>query len=166
MVFDINNFRNTLSGNRGKYKSAYQGYYNIINKDKYINKESVVAYRSLLEKKFIVFCDLSDKVHKWCYEPFDIEYFSIYDRKKHRYVIDFYVEFLNEDKILPTIIEVKYKKEIMMPQKTKNIKKYNEELEVFLKNASKIDAAKNFAKSNDINFLIVDEEMIDKLLNK
>ena len=163
MGFDINQFRNKITGNKGRYKSAYQGYYEIVNKDKYIGNEPIVAYRSLLEKKFAVYCDLSNNVHRWCYEPFDIEYFSLFDRKKHKYVIDFYAEFLNGDKIIPTIIEVKYKKEIQPPAQGKNVKKYNEELEVFLKNASKIEAAKEFAKANQINFLIVDEELIEKL---
>ena len=96
---------------------AYKGRYSPVNKEKYQGNPTNVIYRSLWERKFMKWCDLSESVIKWGSEETVVPYVSPLDNKIHRYFIDFYVQLRDKDGILKSyLVEVKPKK-YTKPQK-------------------------------------------------
>ena len=75
---------------------AYKGKYIPTNPHKYIGNQQNVIYRSLWERRFMVYCDTTDKVIKWASEEVTVKYISPLDRKWHKYYPDFYVELSNQ----------------------------------------------------------------------
>jgi hypothetical protein len=70
---------------------AYSGKYNPINPKKYKGDTSKVIYRSLWERKLMVYCDNTKSVLEWGSEEVIIPYVSPWDGKVHRYFPDFYM---------------------------------------------------------------------------
>ena len=88
-----------------------------INKEKYQGAPTNVIYRSLWERKFMKWCDLSESVIKWGSEETVVPYVSPLDNKIHRYFIDFYVQLRDKDGILKSyLVEVKPKKYTKPPK--------------------------------------------------
>ena len=155
-----------------KYKS-YKGWYKIINTQKFIKPldeymESTVfkdgnlfiQYKSKLEYIAFRFADLNPKIVKFSVEPFNIKYIKPLDNKEHRYYIDLFLEFQTGEKFL---VEVKSKAETHPPKKPKSFNartanNYKTALETYIVNTAKWKAVKNFAESNNMNFLILTED--------
>lgn len=145
----------------------YQGYYKPLNEDKYLGKPDEVIYRSSYERKFMEYCDKNHKILKWSSEPIGIPYISPIDNKTHTYYIDFWVKMLNaNDNIETVLIEVKPKKQLEKPvwqmkyKKLAKIKSYNKSLEMYITNVAKFSAAREFAKKNNMKFLIITEDFL------
>ena len=85
-----------------------------------------VIYRSLWERKFMVYCDTSDAIVEWGSEEIIIPYLSPWDGRFHRYFPDFYIKVRQADGSLKKmIIEVKPKKQCSPPKEPKRrTKKY------------------------------------------
>ena len=49
---------------------AYRGRYSPSNPKKYKGDPSNIIYRSLWERKFMVYCDMNDKIVEWGSEEF------------------------------------------------------------------------------------------------
>ena len=64
---------------------AYKGHFKPKNPTKYIGNPIHIMYRSLWERKFMVFCDSTKSVVRWGSEEVVIPYFSPIDKKFHRY---------------------------------------------------------------------------------
>ena len=60
---------------------AYKGRYSPVNKEKYQGNPTNVIYRSLWERKFMKWCDLSESVIKWGSEETVVPYVSPLDNK-------------------------------------------------------------------------------------
>ena len=56
---------------------AYSGKYKPLNPKKYVGNSSKVIYRSLWERKLMVYCDNNDKVLEWGSEEVIIPYLSL-----------------------------------------------------------------------------------------
>ncbi|BCU97182.1 MAG: hypothetical protein CM15mV15_1410 [uncultured marine virus] len=67
----------------GKFKPSYPG--------KYKGDPTNIIYRSLWERKFMVWCDRNINVEEWGSEEIIIPYISPVDGRVHRYFPDFYV---------------------------------------------------------------------------
>lgn len=142
------------------------GYYTIINENKYLqpldrhmNKELKPQYRSSWELIFYRYCDSNSTIAKWGVEPFPIEYISPIDLKKHRYYIDVFVEFTNGKKFL---VGIKPYKETLQPKppKTTSVRseiRYQKEIKTYLVNKAKWEAARVFAASKGLEFIIITE---------
>ena len=92
---------------------SYKGRYSPSYPQKYKGNPSNIIYRSLWERKFMVFCDLSENIVEWGSEEIAIPYRSPIDNRVHRYFPDFYVKLRETTgKIKKYIIEVKTKKQI------------------------------------------------------
>ena len=76
---------------------AYRGKYIPSNPKKYKGNPSNVIYRSLWERKLMVYCDRNEKVLEWGSEEIIIPYISPWDGKKHRYFPDFYMKVKQAD---------------------------------------------------------------------
>lgn len=89
---------------------AYSGRYNPTNPRKYRGDPDKIIYRSLWERRFMVYCDNTDEVLEWGSEEIIIPYISPLDGRMHRYFPDFYTKVRQRDgTIKKLLIEVKPK---------------------------------------------------------
>ena len=143
-----------------------QGYYELVYPEKYLqpldktmNKQILPQYRSSWELKFFKFCDSNPLVIKWGVEPFPIQYWSPVDNRMRRYFVDGYIEFKSGDRFL---VEIKPKSQTVPPKEPKrktpkSISKFNSDIETFLTNQAKWEAAKRFADERGLKFIILTE---------
>ena len=71
---------------------SYKGRYIPTNPKKYKGDPQNIIYRSLWERKFMVYCDTSKAILEWGSEEIIIPYISPWDNKVHRYFPDFYIK--------------------------------------------------------------------------
>ena len=80
---------------------SYKGRFKPKNYQKYKGDPTNIIYRSLWERKFMNYCDLTENVSEWQSEEFWIPYISPKDNRVHRYFPDFYIKTKNGDKVFP-----------------------------------------------------------------
>ncbi len=153
-----------------------QGYYKLINENKYISNPTQIIYRSSLERKFCDFVDKSSKILKWGSEVVSIPYKS-FDNKMHTYHMDFYIEIENKDNpngMDRILVEVKPHIESMMiinntpPKKPKkstptSLRNWEYALKEYMRNKYKWNAAQEYARIKNMKFVVVTEKTINKL---
>ena len=139
---------------------AYKGRYNPVNPKKYKGNSHNIIYRSLWERKFMVYCDTNDKVLEWGSEEIIIPYISPWDSKVHRYFPDFYIKVKQSNGNLKKfIIEVKPKKQTRPPKPVeRKTKRWINEVRTFGVNEAKWKHATKWCKDNDMEFKILTEE--------
>ena len=139
---------------------AYKGRYNPVNPKKYKGNPQNIIYRSLWERKFMVYCDTNDKVLEWGSEEIIIPYISPWDGKKHRYFPDFYIKVKQSSGNLKKfIIEVKPKKQTRPPKPVeRKTKRWIKEVRTFGINEAKWKHATKWCKDNNMEFKILTEE--------
>jgi hypothetical protein len=138
---------------------SYKGVYKPKNPQKYVGDATNIVYRSLWERKFMVFCDNNPSVVKWCSEEIAVPYLSPVDGKYHRYFVDFLVEFNTVKGNQIYLIEIKPKRQCKEPQKGKKAtRSYLKEMQTWKINNSKWTHAKNFAEKQNWHFKILTEE--------
>ena len=139
---------------------AYKGRYNPVNPKKYKGNSQNIIYRSLWERKFMVYCDTNDKVLEWGSEEIIIPYISPWDSKVHRYFPDFYIKVKQSSGNLKKfIIEVKPKKQTRPPKPVeRKTKRWIKEVRTFGINEAKWKHATKWCKDNDMEFKILTEE--------
>ena len=143
---------------------AYKGRYSPINKEKYQGNPTNVIYRSLWERKFMKWCDLSESVIKWGSEETVVPYVSPLDNNIHRYFIDFYVQLRDKDGILKSyLVEVKPKKYIKPPKTNpkRKTRAWFSEVKNWGVNEAKWKAAEEFAKDKNWQFIILTEDHLN-----
>ena len=88
---------------------AYKGRFYISNPLKYKGDPQRIIYRSLWERKFMVYCDIIVAILEWGSEEYIIPYLSPWDGRIHRYFPDFYIKVRQANgTIKKYIIEVNY----------------------------------------------------------
>ena len=139
---------------------AYKGRYNPVNPKKYKGNPQNIIYRSLWERKFMVYCDTNDKVLEWGSEEIIIPYISPWDSKVHRYFPDFYIKVKQSNGNLKKfIIEVKPKKQTRPPKPVvRKTKRWINEVRTFGVNEAKWKHATKWCEDNDMEFKILTEE--------
>ena len=139
---------------------TYKGRYNPVNPKKYKGNPQNIIYRSLWERKFMVYCDTNDKVLEWGSEEIIIPYISPWDSKVHRYFPDFYIKVKQSSGNLKKfIIEVKPKKQTRPPKPVeRKTKRWIKEVRTFGINEAKWKHASKWCKDNDMEFKILTEE--------
>lgn len=139
-------------------RKSYKGLYRPSYPNKYIGDPKKIVYRSLLERKFMRYCDLSDNVTQWASEELPIIYRSPIDRKIHRYFPDFIVKMKTGSKFM---IEIKPSRQCVKPKMPKRKTKYfmRESLE-YIKNQAKWSAAKVYCDDNNLEFKLITEKDI------
>ena len=140
---------------------SYKGRYRPSNPKKYKGDSSNIIYRSLWERKFMVYCDNQTKILEWGSEEIVLPYRSPIDNKVHRYFPDFYIKVKESNgKIKRYIIEIKPKKQTVEPKmKKKKTKGYIYEVYEYAKNQAKWKAAEEFCKDRmwEVKVLTEDE---------
>ena len=91
---------------------SYSGKFKPKNYKKYKGDPTKIFYRSLWERRFMVYCDNNPNIIEWGSEELIIPYISPLDKKPHRYFPDFYIKYVNGNgQTVREVIEVKPKKQ-------------------------------------------------------
>ena len=139
---------------------AYRGRYIPTYPKKYKGDPSNIIYRSLWERKFMVYCDRNDRILEWGSEEFFIPYRSPLDGKIHRYFPDFYVKVkTKQNTIKKWVVEVKPKAQTRPPRTPKRkTKKYITEVRNYAINDAKWKNAIEYCKDGNMEFIIITED--------
>ena len=138
---------------------SYKGKYYPSYPRKYKGDPTNIIYRSLWERKFMVYCDKNDRILEWGSEEIPLPYRSPIDNKVHRYFPDFYIKVQeNTGNIKRYLIEVKPHKQTQKPKKPKRqTKNYLREVYEYAKNQAKWKAADEFCKDRLWEFKVMTE---------
>ena len=138
---------------------SYSGKFKPKNYKKYKGDPTRIIYRSLLERRFMVWCDNNENVIEWGSEELQIPYKSPVDKRTHRYFPDFYIKVQeNTGRIKRYLIEVKPHKQTQKPKKPKRqTKNYLREVYEYAKNQAKWKAATEFCEDRLWEFKVMTE---------
>lgn len=135
---------------------AYRGLYKPTYPKKYVGDPKKIVYRSLLERRFMLYCDRNEDITNWASEEISIPYYNPIDRKVHRYYPDFIVRTSKGKKY---IIEIKPFKQTSQPKTPKRkTKSYLREQLEYVKNSAKWKAARKFCDDKGFEFKIMTEK--------
>lgn len=139
---------------------SYKGKYKLKNPEKYNGNPLNVIYRSLWERKYMVYCDTNDSILEWSSEEIVLPYRSPLDKKIHKYYPDFLVkEKLTDGSIKKYLIEIKPKKQTVPPSIPKRkTKGYIFEAMEYTKNQSKWEVAREWCADRGYEFKILTED--------
>ena len=139
---------------------SYKGKYYPSYPRKYKGDPTNIIYRSLWERKFMVYCDKNDNILEWASEEIAIPYRSPIDNRVHRYFPDFYMKVKERGgKIRRYVIEVKPAKQTKPPTKPKRqTKGYIREAYEYAKNQAKWKMAREFCADRQWEFKVVTEK--------
>ena len=139
---------------------SYKGKYYPSFPRKYKGDPTNIVYRSLWERKFMVYCDKNQNILEWASEEIAIPYRSTIDNRVHRYFPDFYMKVKETNgKIKNYVIEVKPAKQTKPPKKPKRqTKGYIREAYEYARNQAKWKMAKEFCADRQWEFKVVTEK--------
>ena len=139
---------------------SYKGKYYPSFPRKYKGDPTNIIYRSLWERKFMVYCDKNQNILEWASEEIAIPYRSPIDNRVHRYFPDFYMKVKETNgKIKNYVIEVKPAKQTNPPKKPKRqTKGYIREAYEYARNQAKWKMAKEFCADRQWEFKVVTEK--------
>lgn len=143
---------------------AYSGIYKPSNPKKYRGNPTRIIYRSMWEKKFMIFCDRTASIVEWGSEEIIIPYRCPTDGRVHRYYPDFYIKVLTkEGKYKKYIIEVKPKKQVAGPDRNpkKKTAAWKRDVLTYMKNKAKWEAAEDYCDDRRMNFMILTEDHLN-----
>jgi len=154
-----------MSTNKSKFNKKYkQGYYQPQNPSKYTGNPGCIKFRSSWEYAFCTFLDSNSKIIHWnCEVP--ITYFDLRN-KAHKYYIDYYYELCvdnNPQNFKRILAEIKPSSELSPPEKPlnesgKKLESYEYAIRTYTKNLLKFSAAVDYAKNNEMEFVIITEK--------
>ncbi len=140
---------------------SYSGKYYPRHPNKYKGNPTNIVYRSLWERKFMNYCDITESIDEWASEEFWIPYRSPVDNRIHRYFPDFFVKYKDKKgKIRCLVIEVKPKRETKMPPQNpkKRTKSWAYSVKKWAVNDAKWKAARSFCADRKYEFKIMTED--------
>ena len=139
---------------------SYKGKYYPSFPRKYKGDPTNIIYRSLWERKYMVYCDKNQNILEWASEEIAIPYRSPIDNRVHRYFPDFYMKVKEMNgKIKRYVIEVKPAKQTKPPAKPKRqTKGYIREAYEYAKNQAKWKMAREFCADRQWEFKVVTEK--------
>ena len=139
---------------------SYKGKYYPSFPRKYKGDPTNIIYRSLWERKFMVYCDKNQNILEWASEEIAIPYRSPIDNRVHRYFPAFYMNVRETNgKIKNYVIEVKPAKQTKPPTKPKRqTKGYIREAYEYARNQAKWKMAKEFCADRQWEFKVVTEK--------
>ena len=142
---------------------AYRGKYYPSFPRKYKGDPTNIIYRSLWERKFMVYCDKNQNILEWASEEIAIPYRSPIDNRVHRYFPDFYMKVKETNgKIKNYMIEVKPAKQTKPPKKPKRqTKGYIREAYEYARNQAKWKAAREYCADRMWEFKVITEKELD-----
>jgi hypothetical protein len=161
--------------NRSQFnKNYHQGYYSVINKDKYIGDLNRVIYRSSWEEAFCRYLDGNEKILKWSCEHIVITYNDLRG-KSHRYYPDYYYQMMidnDPNQLKHVVVELKPYVETIPPVKDfdimeskskKKLENYSYAVTMYTKNLLKWNSAIQWCQDHHMEFIIVTEKHLKKI---
>jgi hypothetical protein len=137
-------------------RASYKGIYKPTNPKKYVGNINHIVYRSLWERKFMVYCDTQENIKHWSSEEFHVVYYNPVTKKLHKYFPDFVIKTNKNENFM---IEVKPAKYTVPPKKPKRkTKAYMAEQLEYIKNKAKWSAAEEYCEQNNLKFKIFTEK--------
>ena len=141
-------------------RKSYRGLFRPTNPKKYIGNTKQIVYRSLLERRFMRYCDLNEDILYWASEELPVRYYNPLDKKYHRYFPDFVVKTVNNEKFM---IEIKPSRQVAKPKTPKKkTKSYMRDSLEYIKNQAKSQAAKYYCDDNGMQFKVITEKDLGK----
>ena len=142
---------------------SYKGRYLPSYPKKYNGNTKNIVYRSLWERTFMKYCDLTESVKEWQSEEFFIPYVSPVDKRIHRYFPDFWVKKRNSTGIIEqVVIEVKPQKHIDPPKVQKRkTRRYMGEMARHAVNMRKFEVAERFCSDRGMKFQLMTEKELN-----
>lgn len=139
---------------------TYKGRFTPKNPKKYKGDPTNIIYRSLWERKVMVYLDENPNILEWGSEEIVIPYISPVDNRYHRYFPDFHVKAKTKDGSISTmILEVKPKAQTKEPTKKKRItKQYITEVTTWGVNQAKWKAATEYCLDRGWEFKLITED--------
>ncbi len=139
---------------------AYSGKFSPKNTNKYLGDPTNIWYRSLWERRVMVYLDENSSVVEWSNEEIVIPYLSPVDNRLHRYFPDFFVRLRNKQGLIEsTIIEVKPASQTKPPKPQKRAtRRYITEVMTWGVNEAKWKAADEYCKDRGWKFVVVTEK--------
>ena len=146
-------------------RKRYKGKFKVKNPQKYKGNPSNIIYRSLMELRFMKWCDSSEKILQWSSEEVVIPYISPIDNKRHRYFPDFLIQtakgwFLIEVK--PQVESRPPKKKLVEKLDLKKKRRYMKSVRTWLVNEAKWKAAMTYCEARNWNWKILTEQDLTK----
>ena len=139
---------------------AYSGKFSPKNTNKYLGDPTNIWYRSLWERRVMVYLDENSSVVEWSNEEIVIPYLSPVDNRAHRYFPDFFVRLRNKQGLIEsTIIEGKPASQTKPPKPQKRAtRRYITEVMTWGVNEAKWKAADEYCKDRGWKFVVVTEK--------
>ena len=140
---------------------SYNGKFRPRHPKKYKGDPTNIIYRSLWERKFMNYCDLTESVSEWQSEEFWIPYRSPLDNRMHRYFPDFLIKYKDgygRKRVM--VVEIKPKKETKMPPQNpkKRTKSWAYSVKTYAVNQAKWKAAREYCRDRNYEFKIMTED--------
>ena len=134
---------------KGKFQPSYP--------NKYRGDHRNIIYRSLWERKFMIYCDLNENILEWGSEEIALPYRSQLDNRVHRYFPDFYIKVKEKNgRLKKMLIEVKPFKQTKEPiTQKKKTRSYIYEVTEYAKNQAKWAAASEYCKDRKWEFKVL-----------
>lgn len=136
----------------------YHGVFIPQSPEKYLGNAKNIVYRSSWEQRFFRFCDTSPGILHWASEEFCIPYLSPKDHKVHRYFPDVWVEAQTSTGPKGFLIEIKPKAQTTPRKVKRKSQKYLWELAAIAINEAKWNAAREFCKTKNWQFVVLTED--------
>ena len=148
---------------------SYKGKFRPKNPNKYKGNPSNIIYRSLLERRFMVYLDNNPSILKWQSEEIIIPYVSPVDNRVHRYFPDFYIKYKTSGgKVIEELIEVKPFSQCSPPNPKKKLtktgrtsKRYLKEVQTYIVNDAKWNQAMKYCDDRNWKWRILTEKDIN-----
>lgn len=142
---------------------TYKGRFSPKNPEKYKGDPTNIIYRSLWERKVMVYLDENPNVIEWNSEEIIIPYISPVDNRPHRYFPDFWVRAKSKDGSSKTmLLEVKPKAQTKEPKKKSKVtKKYITEVMTWGVNQAKWKYAQEYCLDRGWEFKILTEDELN-----
>lgn len=148
---------------------AYKGKYTPTHPVKYRGDSGNIIYRSLLERRFMVYCDTNSAIRWWASEELAIPYVSPIDGKWHRYFVDFVVGLVDTTNTEKTVmVEIKPYKQCVAPKirvfegtvdrRKKDYRDYARAVRDWGINSAKWNAAQKYCAERNWEFKILTDK--------
>lgn len=145
---------------------SYKGRFKPKNYQKYKGDATNIVYRSLLERKFMVYCDNTPGVLEWSSEEVVVPYKSPVDNRWHRYFVDFWMKYRDKNGNIRTVlIEIKPHVQTQPPKRKetstgKPTRRFITEVATYAVNQAKWKAAQEYCLDRKWEFrIITDKEL-------
>ena len=132
------------------------GFYQILNADKYVGKK-VPHFRSSWEHSFMRFCDENPAVLQWASEAIHIPYKNPFTNKNTIYIPDFMIMYMNKNnEKFGELIEIKPSKQTTLEAAGRSMR----DQAAAVLNAYKWQAAQAWCSQNGLRFRVLTENDI------